>query len=206
MEIEVGKKYVRWTVLEKAPSIKHGNVSRSAWYCRCECGTTRAVSSSDLKSARSRSCGCLQKEEVGKRATKHGMIGHPAYRAWNNAVQRCCNPDNPGYAEYGARGIKMSEEWRADFANFWRDMGPSWSSRGTLDRIDVNRGYEPGNCRWASPKEQANNRRTNIMVDGPGGVMMTVTQAAEAYGVNRLTVYSRIKNGWPESDWFKKHK
>ena len=202
--MEAGQKFNRWTLLEKAPSVRHGTTSRAAWYCQCECGTTRSVPASDLRSGRSASCGCYHKEAVKKSSTKHGMHKHPAYQAWNNAVQRCLNPDNPGYSEYGGRGIKISEEWREDFANFWRDMGPTWTARSTLDRIDVNGGYESGNCRWASPREQANNRRTNILVAGPGGVMMTVTQAAEAYGINRATVYSRIRNGKPESEWFTK--
>lgn len=202
--MEIGQKFNRWTILEKAPSIKHGKTLRRAWYCKCECGTVRAVSSGDLTSGRSASCGCFQREGVKQRSTKHGMYKHPAYQAWNNAVQRCFNSENPGYPEYGGRGITMSDEWRNDFGSFWKDMGPSWTRRSTLDRKEVNGNYERGNCRWATPKEQANNRRTNIMVTGPGGVKMTVTQAAEAYGVNRLTVYSRIKNNWPESEWFRK--
>lgn len=201
--MDIGQKFNRWTVLEKAPSIKHGSTSRSAWYCKCECGTVRVVSSSDLKSGRSVSCGCYHREAVRRSSTKHGMHKHPAYQAWNNAVQRCLNQDHPGYAEYGGRGITMSENWRSNFANFWHDMGSSWVPRVTLDRIDVNGNYEAGNCRWTTPKEQANNRRTNIMVTGPGGMKMTVTQAADAYGVNRITVYSRIRAGKPESEWFK---
>lgn len=196
--MQEGDKFNRWTVLEKA-----SGVAKSAWFCKCECGTVRAVVTFDLTSGRSASCGCYQKERVKQSSTKHGMLRHPAYRAWNNAVQRCFNEKNPGYPEYGGRGIKMSQEWRSDFSSFWKDMGPNWTSHATLDRIDVNRGYERGNCRWATPKEQANNRRTNIMVSGPGGSMMTVTQAAEAYGISRQTVYSRIRNNWPESDWFK---
>src|ERR1700752_3738556 len=97
MESLVGKKFERWTVLEKAESLRNGTTVRAMWFCKCDCGTVRAVAASDLKSSRSKSCGCYQKDALRKARTKHGMLSHPAYRAWSNAWQRCTNESNPEY-------------------------------------------------------------------------------------------------------------
>ena len=186
-----GRKFERWTVL----SYSHKVLTRSYWNCRCECGAEKAVPASELVRGGSLSCGCLMREKNGARVRKHGMENHPAYRSWKYAKTRCRNPKDTGYYGYGAKGIKFSPEWDS-FEAFWRDMGDSWFEGASLDRLDGDLGYEPGNCRWATAKEQANNRSTNRLVETPNG-WVTVAEAAEFYGIGYHTIVARIRYGWP---------
>lgn len=190
-----GKTFGRWTVSKLSHQV--GKVLY--WSCVCECGTERAVFGADLKRGGSKSCGCLMRELRSVRSTKHGMAHHPAYTSWQGADQRCNNPKSDGYYLYGGRGIKLCDRWKSDFAAFWEDMGPTWVKGASLDRIDPDGDYCPENCRWATPKGQANNRRDNRIIetlDGP----MTVTQAAEMVGLNPKTVHSRIRYGWNDHE------
>jgi hypothetical protein len=128
---------------------------------------------------------------------KHGHhVNHkpsPTYASWHGMLQRCLNPNNKRYYDYGGRGITVCERWR-DFQPFLADMGER-PTGSTLDRIDNNRGYEPGNCRWATRREQYFNRRHHRMVETPRG-KMTVTEAAERFGVKRQTLFMRLNRGW----------
>ena len=188
-----GKKFGRWIV----KGFSHKNGKMFYWSCLCDCGKERAVFGGDLKRGGSRSCGCLQKEEVSDRFTSHGMARHPAYRSWQHMKNRCGNPTDDGYKDYGGRGIKICNEW-LEFDGFWSDMGSTWEKGLSIDRIDVDGNYEPSNCRWATSKQQGNNRRTNQLIMCPDGELRTVTLAAEKYGIKRATIFSRIRYGWPE--------
>jgi len=154
-----------------------------------------------LKRGMSQSCGCLALEMRKAEATTHGMSCHPAYRNWLHAKTRCENPKDFAYEMYGARGIKVCELW-VIFEAFWEDMGPTWVKGATLDRYpDGNGNYEPGNVRWATAKEQANNRSSNRIIDTPLG-RMNITQAAEASGLNRATICTRLSSKWPADRLF----
>ena len=181
-----GKVFGRWTVEGLWP----GHIRRH-WRCRCECGSTKRVLADNLRAGVSTSCGCRRTEVC----TRHGMLDHPAYTSWHAARGRCHNSRNKGFRDYGGRGIKFSDRWD-DFGLFWREMGSTWFKGSTLDRIDNNGNYEFGNVRWATPKEQAHNRRTNAMLDTPKGVL-NITQAAEAYGIPRNVITARLNAGWP---------
>jgi hypothetical protein len=142
-----GKRFDRWFVLERAGR------RRKRWLCRCICGAERAVHGSRLRNGTSRSCGCLRR--------RHGHSGNGkkrkpsrTYKSWESMHWRCNDLQNPNY---GGRGITVCARWRK-FENFLADMGKRPRGK-TLDRIDPDGNYEPGNCRWATPTEQYFNRR-----------------------------------------------
>jgi hypothetical protein len=122
--------------------------------------------------------------------TKHGKFGTPEYNSWSHMIQRCTNPKNKSYVHYGGRGVSVCEEW-LEFRNFLKDMGPKPGRFHSIDRIDVNGNYEPGNCRWATPEEQARNRRKTKRLDS-GEV---VASAIENSGIKRETVKTRVYRG-----------
>lgn len=155
---ETGNRYGRLLVLGKSPLQP---TEHAYWLCRCECGTLVSVAGGQLRKGRVRSCGCLNLDSLRARRTHGKTIGghHRVFRIWNAMKQRCHNPKQPHYERYGGRGITVCEEWRNSFEAFYRDMGDPPSPAHSIDRIDNDRGYEPGNCRWATPLEQRHNRR-----------------------------------------------
>lgn len=130
------------------------------WLCRCECGKERIAVAGDLNSGHTQSCGCLQRERTSGAATKHGFSGGrlPEYVLWLGMRRRCDNPSHVGYKNYGARGIQVCERWN-DFTLFLADVGRRPTPQHTLDRINNDGNYEPGNVRWATRIEQAANSR-----------------------------------------------
>lgn len=143
------------------------------WKCRCDCGNECNAIGNNIVRGKQISCGCHKSEISRKRLTKHGMASRvnskgeqtapPAreYMAWQHAKNRCHNPNDRDYDNYGGRGVMMCDEWRDSFEAFYAHIGsqPKGPDRFSIDRINNERGYEPGNVRWATAKEQANNRR-----------------------------------------------
>jgi len=153
-----GQRFGRLTVVERADSAKCGNVK---WKCVCDCGGIATAVGSNLRRGNTTSCGCVNKEMVSRAKKKHGLTRTPTHICWTNMRQRCGNPKYPKYADYGGRGITVCERWTT-FDNFLADMGEQPDGL-TIERENNDKGYGPGNCKWATYKEQANNRRSSAI-------------------------------------------
>lgn len=175
-------------------------LGKRRWECVCECGTIKSVSADNLKSGQIKSCGCLFRELLTSKNTKHGHSKSPTYKSWAGAKDRCTNPNTPYYSSYGGRGIKMCDRWARSFEAFLEDMGERPSPKHSLDRIDNNGNYEPGNCRWSTMEEQANNRRSNRAFSAFGESKTIADWLRDPRCVVRLATTLRnriVEYGWP---------
>lgn len=183
-----GQVFGKLTVLHFLPT----EGRHAKWLCKCECGNEKAVMSQALVSGATVSCGCVGKEQRRVANTSHGEAGNAkrsgAYSSWANMMMRCEWGGHPSYEEYGAKGIRVCERWHA-FENFKSDMGER-PRGGSIDRIDNRKGYEPGNCRWATRLEQAlNTSRTAKVVYR--GELVTVDSLCRSLGLSKAAVRAR---------------
>ena len=172
--------------------------------CICDCGGIMVTRRKSLLRERTRSCGCLLREQYvknGKMNTRHGESGtvgtirSTEYSAWAGMIARCNNRENRAYDRYGGRGIRVCVRWCNSYEKFLLDMGRKPTPKHSLDRIDNDKGYSPTNCRWATPHEQNLNKRNNrkLTIDG---IALTVTEWVERSGMIRGTLWSRLEMGW----------
>jgi hypothetical protein len=185
-----GQRFGRLVVVRRAdtPSDNGGN---ARWHCRCDCGNETDVLGFHLRQGRTVSCGCLQKELARAACTTHGQTGSRLYVIWGSMRARCENPHNQHYDNYGGRGITVCEEWH-DFVNFmqWAER-TGYRENLTIDRIDVNEGYNPVNCRWVTMHEQNRNKRNNINITYHG-VTRCLADWAATLGINAGALWMRI--------------
>jgi len=187
-----GQRFGRLTVIERAGT---NQWKQPLWLCICDCGNTTIVDRCKLKSGNTRSCGCLRVDTQKAEHTTHGGSKTRLFRCWNNAKTRCYRPYSKDYKEYGARGIRMCDEWLHDFGAFqsWA-LENGYSDSLTLDRINPDGNYCPENCRWATIKQQANNRRACFLTYN--GETHTRKEWAEITGISRNNIADRLHKGW----------
>lgn len=190
-----GQIFERLTVIKCMGKNKHG---QSLWLCRCDCGKEKIIDGNSLRKGFTKSCGCLQKEGITSRQLKHGHAKKEyrsnTYSVWHSILQRCNNPKNQAYKDYGGRGITVCQRW-LKFENFLKDIGEIPKGL-TLDRANNNRGYFPNNWRLATPKQQSRNRRNNRL-ETFNNKTRCRSEWEEEYNLPRGTLYRRIDQlGW----------
>lgn len=185
---------VRYGMLVAIEPVKRKSKSGELiWKCRCNCGGVSEVLGGHLTSGHTVSCGCFLPISISARTRTHGESSPitPEYRAWKHINNRCHNPKNKSYSNYGGRGIVVCKRWRDSYESFLKDMGRRPSPKLQVERINNNGNYEPGNCTWSTRKAQANNKRSNVYISH-AGVVKTLAQWSETIKVRYNIVRKRI--------------
>lgn len=196
-----GQTFGLLTVVSQTASKITTNGSRAQWVCSCACGKETVRDTIQLTHRKSPNCGCQHHAWVKHHGHSYDAAGKrsPTYRSWQNMVARCTNPTAPNFAHYAKRNITLCDRWRT-FTHFLEDMGEA-PPRGTIERRDNDKGYEPGNCCWATRRQQANNRSTNIYFEYKG-VSYTLANLARSTGQSKETLRARLvrPGGWSVTD------
>lgn len=177
-------KFGRLTVLDEEPIIKN---SRTYWNCKCDCGNKKHVNAGHLKNGSIKSCGCLKKEFYNRGSKnisqKHNLKNKRLSKILNHMKQRCYNINASNYKNYGGRGIKICNEWLNNSQSFYDwAKNNGYQDNLSIDRIDVNGDYEPNNCRWATPSQQANNKRNSVFIN-INGKTKTIAEWSRYFGI-----------------------
>ena len=185
------QKFGKLLVLEKAITQNE----KVMWKCLCDCGNIVFVKGVNLKNNRTKSCGCIKMEVLLKRNTKHSQRHTKLYEVWKTMKQRCYNPNNKSYKNYGGRGISICDEWKNNFMSFYNwSIENNYKEGLSIDRINVNGNYEPSNCRWTTRVVQQNNTRVNKYFT-INNETKTLADWCRIYNVNYTTTYTRLEKG-----------
>lgn len=190
------RKFGKLLVIRKAKNQKH----KTMWECKCDCGKITFVTTSNLTCNKIKSCGCLKNEKLIQRNSLHKQRHTNLYEVWKTMKQRCYNPKNLSYKNYGGRGIFVCDDWKNNFISFYNWSISNGYVKGlTIDRIDNNGNYCPENCRWVDRVLQANNTRFNkhITINGKDD---TLSNWLKYYNITRNKYYNRIKKGFSEQE------
>ena len=195
-----GRKFGLLTVVRPDPDAKNW---KTKWICQCDCGSVRSVYTYNLKNGHTKSCGCESARKRLAARTTHNKSKTRLYRIWAKMKARCTYPGDRAYNEYGGRGITVCDEWLS-FEPFesW-SVCNGYSSELTLDRVNNDLGYSPDNCRWATPKQQANNTRKNRVIEY-NGISRTLAEWANVTGIRSATIAHRLNVGWSVEDALRK--
>lgn len=197
------KKFGRLSVLHRG----EGKHTCAYWVCKCDCGNITTVAGSSLNKGHTKSCGCLRTDTNKKKKytqsnahlKKHGHCPRgkksPEYISWAAMKSRCLNKNDPGYKNYGGRGIKVHQPWVDSFESFYNDMGPRPNTQFSLDRINPNGNYIPKNCRWADAKTQLQNKRNNVKITYKGRTE-TIAEWSRITGISYKAIQTRNRKGW----------
>jgi len=196
-KVEVGKRFGKLTVLEKLGSDARW---KSFWRCRCDCGKESEVRIDHLNRGKVQSCGCVREDKLrnGLR-TEHGEAKRSRktveWTTWAKMIGRCHDEKDKSYFRYGGRGIRVCDRWRESYQAFLEDMGRRPPGPFSIERKDNNGNYEPGNCRWATQREQCNNRRTSHLITC-NGETLSASDWARRIGIDAATILGRLRLGW----------
>lgn len=192
----IGKRFGRLVVLAEDKRNRNGVIF---YKCFCDCGKEKVINGVSLRSGATKSCGCYNREIISKPNADYKT---KLYYIHRGIKRRCSSPGEKAYRNYGGRGIKLCDEWLS-FANFKEWAYSNGYKEGLwIERIDNEKGYSPDNCRWATPKEQGNNKRTNVLITIVG-VTKTASEWADYSGIKVATIYRRLELGWQGKDIIK---
>lgn len=186
-----GQKFSYLTVVEHAG---RNHIGKHTYLCRCDCGKTIVLRGEDVKSGNTKSCGCMRRQMTIDKNFKHGFSKTPMYNVWCALKERCTNPNDRAYKNYGGRGITVSEGWM-DYEGFHRDMVGTYREGLSLERVNNEIGYNRENCIWASRNVQGNNTRRNHFIEYKGN-RLTVSQMARKYNLHPTILQGRLYKGW----------
>lgn len=186
-----GQRFTRLTVISRAENAGR----RTAWHCKCDCGSMTVATTMCLRAGYVKSCGCLLREATAKRNrenAKHGQARTRMFKIWGGIKNRCLNPGSKDYPNYGGRGVKICAKWENNFTAF-RDwaIAHGYTDRLTIERINANGDYAPDNCKWIPAEKQAANRRCCVTYQG-----LCIAEWCRRTGISYAAVMKRIYKGW----------
>jgi hypothetical protein len=188
-----GRRFGKLVVLERG--VRNSKRGLYEWICKCDCGNIKSIIGADLRNKNTTSCGCMSsRKTAGNRTRTHGMSNTPLYAVWRAMKERCSCPSSKSYKDYGARGITICDEWLS-FEKFYEDMGDSYKRGLTIERKNIDEGYNKNNCIWITKAEQSLNKRNTRYITYKGETL-PFTIMCRKYNVSHGMVEKRLKLGW----------